>query len=338
MPTVSVLMPVYNGLPHVEEAVASVTGQDFDDWELVISDNGSVDGTREYLAGLRDVRIRVFLQPENLGIFGNVNFLLSEARAAVAKILCSDDELLPHCLSEVVDVTARLLVPVIGCYAVGDVEELGAGGRYRLQGRLPNYLDRRQSQLAFVTFGNMMGNLSCAICRPAVLLAHGSFDQGLPYAGDYEGWARFSRIQGFAVHRRELVRVRRHDRQASVLLNKHNELVTELSEVLRRLLPFVEEDHRTTVIEHWARDVYPTHWPHTVRLLLAGQVRPALYPWLHLPFGIRWWQTLSQYFPRRIRRCDDSRIARTLFRAITGGDSAALASESDECGDGAETW
>ena len=244
MPKISVLIPVYNGLPYIQEAVASVTGQDFDDWELVIGDNGSADGTREYLAGLRDARIRVFLQPENLGIFGNVNFLLSEARAAVAKILCADDELLPHCLSEVVDVTGRSSVPMIRCYAAGDVKELGTSGRYRLQGRLPDYLDPRESVLAFATFGNLMGNLSCAICRPAVLLAHGTFDRGLPYAGDYEGWARFSRIQGFAVYRRELVRVRRHDRQASVLLNKHNELIAELSEVLRRVIPYVEAEHK----------------------------------------------------------------------------------------------
>lgn len=317
MPTISVLMPVFNGLPYVREAVASVTRQDFDDWELVISDNGSSDGTRDYLASLCDSRIRVFLQPWNLGIFGNVNFLLSEARAAVAKMLCADDELLPHCLSEVADVCGRSSVPIFGCYAAGDVEELGAGGRYRLQGRLPDYLGPRESVLAFATFGNMMGNLSCAVCRPAVLLAHGTFDRGLPYAGDYEGWARFSRIQGFAVYRRELVRVRRHDKQSSVLLNAHNELVTELSEVLRRLIPFVEEGHRRTVIEHWTRDVYPTHWPHTIRLILAGQVRAAWDPWLRLPFGIRWWQTLLHYFPWRVRECDDTRTARTLFRAIT---------------------
>ncbi len=318
MPIISVLLPVYNGLPYIEEAVASVTGQDFDDWELVISDNGSSDGTRDYLASLCDPRIRVFLQPEDLGIFGNVNFLLSEARATVAKMLCADDELLPHCLSEVADVSGRSSVPMIGCYAAGDVEELGAGGPYRLQGRLPDYLGPRESVLAFATFGNMMGNLSCAICRPAVLLAHGTFDQRLPYAGDYEGWARFSRIQGFAVHRRDLVRVRRHDRQASVLLNKHNELVAELSEVLRRLMPYVEEDHRRTVISHWTRNVYPTYWPHTIKLVLAGQVRAAWDPWLRLPFGIRWWQTLLHYLPRRIRRCDDSRIARTLFAIIVG--------------------
>ena len=237
MPKVSVLMPVFNGLPFIVEAVASVAGQDLDDWELVVSDNGSTDGTREYLAGLSDPRIRVFVQEENLGIYGGLNFLLSQARADVAKILCADDELVPDCLSEVAVATERFSGPVIKCLKVGELEEYGEGGPLRLHGNLPDYLGPRDSLLAFLTLTNFMGSLSLAICRPAMLLAHGGFDRQLFFAGDYEGWVRFSRIQGFAVHRRELVRVRQHERQATFLLNRRNEALGDFSEVLRRNAP-----------------------------------------------------------------------------------------------------
>ena len=78
MPRISVLMPVYNGMPYIPDAVESVLAQDEQDWELVISDNGSTDSTRDYLRSLQDPRIRVHLQQANLGIFGNLNFLLAQ--------------------------------------------------------------------------------------------------------------------------------------------------------------------------------------------------------------------------------------------------------------------
>ena len=81
MPRISVLMPVYKGIPYIPEAVESVLAQDEQDWELVISDNGSTDSTRDYLSTLQDPRIRVHLQQANLGIFGNLNFLLAQAQA-----------------------------------------------------------------------------------------------------------------------------------------------------------------------------------------------------------------------------------------------------------------
>ena len=50
VPAISILTPVWNGLPYVKECIASVLAQEFQDWELLIGDNGSTDGTREYLA------------------------------------------------------------------------------------------------------------------------------------------------------------------------------------------------------------------------------------------------------------------------------------------------
>jgi len=62
MPRISVLMPVYNGMPYIPEAVESVLAQDEQDWELLISDDGSTDGTRDYLDTVRDSRIKVIHQ------------------------------------------------------------------------------------------------------------------------------------------------------------------------------------------------------------------------------------------------------------------------------------
>ena len=74
-PAISILTPVWNGLPYIKECVESVFSQEFQDWELIISDNGSTDGTRDYLDTLTDKRVQIFKQDKNLGIDGNLNFL-----------------------------------------------------------------------------------------------------------------------------------------------------------------------------------------------------------------------------------------------------------------------
>ena len=49
VPAISIITPVWNGLPYIKECVESVIAQDFQDWELIIGDNASEDGTSEYL-------------------------------------------------------------------------------------------------------------------------------------------------------------------------------------------------------------------------------------------------------------------------------------------------
>ena len=58
-PRVTVLMAVYNGLPHVREAVDSILGQTFEGFEMLVLDDGSTDGSVEYLASIEDPRVRV---------------------------------------------------------------------------------------------------------------------------------------------------------------------------------------------------------------------------------------------------------------------------------------
>jgi len=63
-PRVSVIMPMYNALPFVKESIGSILAQTFDDFELLIVDNGSTDGSLEYARSLADVRIRVMNERE----------------------------------------------------------------------------------------------------------------------------------------------------------------------------------------------------------------------------------------------------------------------------------
>src|SRR3979490_1706921 len=91
---ITLLRPCYNGLKFIAQAIDSVLAQSLADWELIISDDGSKDGTIEFLRSLRDERIKVHIQPTNLGIFGNLNFLFSCVTTPITQILCQDDYLI----------------------------------------------------------------------------------------------------------------------------------------------------------------------------------------------------------------------------------------------------
>lgn len=92
-PRVSIGMPVYNGELFIRKAVESVLTQSFGDFELIISDNASTDGTegicRAY--AIADPRIRYYRQPENLGAKNNFSAVLGLAQGDYFSWLAHDD-------------------------------------------------------------------------------------------------------------------------------------------------------------------------------------------------------------------------------------------------------
>ena len=90
-PLISVVMCAYNGMPYIHAAVQCILDQTYSNWELIISDDGSNDGTREWLTTLADPRIRVFLQEKNLGYVANKNFAHRQARGEYITQMDNDD-------------------------------------------------------------------------------------------------------------------------------------------------------------------------------------------------------------------------------------------------------
>lgn len=89
-PTVSIIMPCLNAERHIENAVASVLGQSFTDFELLIIDNGSTDRTREILNSFTDPRIKIFNLTKR-GVSFARNHGLQRACGEYIAFLDSDD-------------------------------------------------------------------------------------------------------------------------------------------------------------------------------------------------------------------------------------------------------
>jgi len=105
-PLFTIGMPVYNAMPYLQEAVESVLRQTHPHFELLIVNDGSRDGSLEYLRSLKDPRIRIVSQ-ENRGLTATLNRMLEEASASWLVRLDADDVACPERLALVAGALER---------------------------------------------------------------------------------------------------------------------------------------------------------------------------------------------------------------------------------------
>lgn len=117
MPLFSVIIPLYNKAPYVWKTVESVLRQTFDDYELVIIDNGSNDGSSEIVASFTDPRIRIVRLEENVGVSNARNKGVSLSTAPYITFLDADDWWEPTFLEEMRGLIERH--PDAGIYGTG---------------------------------------------------------------------------------------------------------------------------------------------------------------------------------------------------------------------------
>ncbi len=131
-PTVSVAIPTFNRRATIERAVRSVLDQTYADLELVVSDDGSTDGTAELLAELAsgDERMRVVRQPANAGMVANIDAAGRLAHGDFVMLLADDDWLAPRCIElalEALEADSSLVAAVGQVAYAGDGIELPGG-------------------------------------------------------------------------------------------------------------------------------------------------------------------------------------------------------------------
>jgi glycosyltransferase involved in cell wall biosynthesis len=121
-------MPVHNALPHLDAAIASLLCQTHEDFELVVRDDGSTDGSSDRLRqwAARDTRIRLHQGKRRLGPAGSSNWVVDQARAPIVARMDADDVSHPDRLRRQLDLLERRPDAVL----VGSVwEGMGLDGR-----------------------------------------------------------------------------------------------------------------------------------------------------------------------------------------------------------------
>lgn len=97
-PAVSICIPAYQARRHLRATLDSVLAQDSDDFEVVVIDNNSSDGTGRILAGVDDERVRVLRNAVTVPMMDNFNIAVRHSRGRYVKVVCADDTLTPDCV------------------------------------------------------------------------------------------------------------------------------------------------------------------------------------------------------------------------------------------------
>ena len=188
-PTVTVLIPVFNRERFVDDAIRSVIEQDFDDFELLLVDDGSTDRTPAVIETwkTRDPRLVVVTSPTNQGIPGALNLGLAHARGKYVARLDSDDLMKPRRLAgQAAVLDARPEVTLVSsAYDIVDLE-----GRH-----LATWTgDDPPEVMAFLlNFFNAVGGGGQVMFRLADVLAEGGYSARYPSTEDYDLWVRLLR-------------------------------------------------------------------------------------------------------------------------------------------------
>ncbi|TAE28689.1 MAG: glycosyltransferase family 2 protein [Cytophagales bacterium] len=235
IPVVSIVTPVWNGLPYLKECVESVLSQEFQEWEMIISDDGSNDGSRAYLDSLTDPRIKVYKQETNKGIFGNLNFIFSKVSAPISQFLFQDDYFIsPTSLSTIVEYWKNS-PPEVG-FARFNHSGPSPCLTIALEKKItPEILSTKKAPVWFFVFGCVASNMSNVTLRTNMVEKLGGFREDLPYAGDFEFWTRASRQFCMGFQKEKITYVRDHSGQASAHLNRKGELVKQVEQVVNEL-------------------------------------------------------------------------------------------------------
>ncbi len=119
IPKVTVLMPVYNGEEYLREAIESILGQSFTDFELLIINDGSTDRSVEIIQSYRDPRIRLVHNERNMGLVPTLNKGVKLANGEYIARMDADDISLPERFAkEVLFLDSHPLISVVSVKAL----------------------------------------------------------------------------------------------------------------------------------------------------------------------------------------------------------------------------
>jgi glycosyltransferase involved in cell wall biosynthesis len=186
-PTVDVVIPTYNGLPYLKEAVDSVLAQTYQDFILYIIDDGSTDkkATQKYVKALKDPRVNYFRKP-NGGQATARNYGIRKSSSEYLAFLDSDDIWLPDKIREQVGYLNKN--PDAGLvygyhYLINEHEKVVGEVKYNREGKLFKYL---------VEGNRISGSGSMVMVRRSVFDDVGLFREDFLIGEDWEMWLRIA--------------------------------------------------------------------------------------------------------------------------------------------------
>lgn len=208
MAKITILLPVFNGLPYIKETIASIFAQSNEDWCLSVSDNASTDGTYEYLKSLNDPRVRLSRHGSNIGAAANWAHLFETTDSEYAVLFGADDIMLPNflaLLSSCLDQNKE-----IG-FVFGSCDLIDGDGKFTNDWDVPDEIIESKDLLQRLMHRNEVNISSCMI-RLNLAKSRGlKFDRQRTLLFDWAMWIDFCQLfEKFETISAKVVKYRKH--------------------------------------------------------------------------------------------------------------------------------
>jgi len=186
-PRVSVVVPSFNNASFIEATMDSILAQSFEDFELVVADHSSVDGTWELLQHYRtDPRVRLLRTEAGGGAPRNWERVTAAAGGQLLKLVCGDDIIYPDCLRMQVEAMDANPEVVLVAAQRDLIDARGAilMSRRGLAGLTGPVAGRVAARRTVVVGANIFGEPACVLIRRKTLQDAGGWDGRHPYVID----------------------------------------------------------------------------------------------------------------------------------------------------------
>ena len=184
-PFFSVVVPLYNKKPHIKRSVSSVLIQTFEDFELIVVDDGSTDASLDELKDIKDNRLKIF-EKENGGASSARNFGIKQAKADYVAFLDADDEWNEAFLETIVEMYD--LFPDKGMYATA-CELVDNFSESTIVIKNKEIIFKIEDYFKeFVKLGAPVSNSSSTVVKKELLIAVGLFPEYLTNFEDWNVW------------------------------------------------------------------------------------------------------------------------------------------------------
>ncbi len=202
IPKVSICIPTYNRRQYLRETLNSVFAQTYRDYEIVIVDDGSTDGTGNLIksAGLKNMQ---YHWQENQGEPVARNKLVELAKGDYLTFIDSDDLLFPYAVEELVKTLETYGPDTIAYSSYVGIDERGAEVKRRKR-RLPS------GKITAELFDHIDVHSCGTLCTKKILQETGGFDPALPVCSPYVVWLKLSLKYEFVALERPTFKRRRH--------------------------------------------------------------------------------------------------------------------------------
>ena len=231
---VSVVIPTYNRLDLLSNAIASVLSQTFQDFEIIVIDDASRESVEPLITKFADSRIRLLRRPTNGGEAAARNTGLAIAKSEFIAFLDDDDEWMPEKLAQQVNLLQSSPENVAAVYTAFQWFNWPArdlvGTRHS-----PSTNGNFNSKLLT---RNVVGTPSTVMVRRNCLEKVGHFDSGIAYGVDHDLWMRIAVDHKFHYMPEYLVKCHIHDNR---LTNNLDILIQGQKDMLRKYPPLKSE-------------------------------------------------------------------------------------------------